>query len=45
VKLRLALPARLKLKPGTYTVLVQPAVTTDAGIILGPAVLAKKIRV
>ena len=45
VRLRVVLPARLKLRPGTYTVLVRPAVTTDAGIILGPEILAKTIRV
>ena len=44
-KLRVVLPARLKLRPGTYKVLVRPAVTTDTGIILGPEILAKTIRV
>jgi hypothetical protein len=44
-KLRAALPARLKLRPGTYTVLVHPAVTTDAGIVLGPPIVVKTIRV
>ena len=45
VKLRVALPARLKLKPGTYQVLVRPAIPSDAGVILGAAIIAKTIRV
>ena len=45
VKLRVALPARLKLKPGTYQVLVRPAIPGDAGVILGAAIVAKTIRV
>ncbi len=35
------LPARLKVRPGTYKVLVRPAVPSDAGIILGAAILQK----
>jgi hypothetical protein len=45
VKLRVALPARLKLRPGTYHVLVRPAIPSDAGVILGAAIVAKTIRV
>jgi hypothetical protein len=45
VKLSAALPARLKLRPGTYHVLVRPAIPSDAGIILGAAIVAKTIRV
>jgi hypothetical protein len=42
---RIVLPARLTLRPGTYHVYVRPAVPGDAGIILGPAILRKTIRV
>ena len=35
------LPARLRVLPGTYKVLVRPAVPSDAGIILGAAILQK----
>jgi hypothetical protein len=45
VKLSAVLPARLKLRPGTYHVLVRPAIPSDAGIILGAAIVAKTIRV
>ena len=45
VKLTVALPARLKLRPGTYQVLVRPAIPSDAGVILGAAIVAKTIRV
>src|SRR5262245_22125040 len=45
LKLGIALPARLKLEPGTYHVVVRPAVPSDAGIILGDAIIAKTIRV
>jgi hypothetical protein len=45
VKLSVALPARLKLRPGTYQVLVRPAIPSDAGVILGAAIIAKTIRV
>ena len=34
-----ALPARLKVVPGTYRVLVRPAIPSDAGIILGAAIV------
>ena len=45
VKLRVALPAGLKLRPGTYHVLVRPAILGDAGVILGAPIVAKTIRV
>jgi hypothetical protein len=45
VKLSAALPARLKLRPGTYHVLVRPAIPSDAGIILGAAIVEKTMRV
>lgn len=45
VKLSVALPARLKLRPGTYQVVVRPAIPSDAGVILGAAIVAKTIRV
>jgi hypothetical protein len=45
VKLSAALPARLKLGPGTYHVLVRPAIPSDAGIILGAAIVEKTMRV
>ena len=45
VKLSVALPARMKLRPGTYHVLVRPAIPSDAGVILGAAIIAKTIRV
>ncbi len=45
VKLSVALPARLKLRPGTYHVLVRPAIPSDAGVILGAAIVTKTIRV
>jgi len=45
VKLRLALPARLKLRPGTYRVRVLLAIATDAGIVPGPTIVAKTIRI
>ena len=35
------LPARARVRPGTYKVLVRPAVPSDAGIILGAAILQK----
>ena len=40
-----ALPARLKVVPGTYQVLVRPAVPSDAGIILGAAIVEKTVKV
>jgi hypothetical protein len=45
VKLTAALPAGLKLRPGTYQALVRPAIPSDAGIVLGAAILEKTIRV
>ena len=45
VKLSVALPARLKVRPGTYHVLVRPAIPGDAGVILGAPIVAKTIRV
>jgi hypothetical protein len=39
-----ALPARLKVVPGTYRVLVRPAVPSDAGIILGGAIVEKSVK-
>jgi hypothetical protein len=45
VKLIASLPARLKLSPGTYHVLVRPAIPSDAGIILGAAIVEKTMRV
>ena len=38
------LPARLALSPGTYRVVVRPAIPGDAGIILGSAILRKTVR-
>jgi hypothetical protein len=38
------LPARLKVVPGTYRVLVRPAVPSDAGIILGGAIVEKSVK-
>lgn len=45
VKLTAALPAHLRLRPGTYRAVVRPAIPSDAGIVLGAAVLEKTIRV
>jgi hypothetical protein len=39
------LPVGLKVRPGTYRVLVRPAVASDAGIILGAAVLGKTVTI
>jgi hypothetical protein len=39
-----ALPARLKVVPGTYRVLVRPAIPSDAGIILGAAIVEKSVK-
>jgi len=36
---------RLKLKPGRYHAVVRPAISTDAGIILGPAIVDEIVRV
>lgn len=38
-------PIRLKLRPGRYHAVVRPAIPTDAGIILGPAIIDKIVRV
>jgi hypothetical protein len=38
------LPAHLALRPGTYHVVVRPAIPNDAGIILGPAIFRKTVR-
>jgi hypothetical protein len=38
------LPARLALKPGTYHVVVRPAIPNDAGIILGPTLVRKTVK-
>jgi len=39
------LPARLALEPGTYHVVVRPAIANEAGIILGPTLLRKTVKV
>jgi hypothetical protein len=44
-RLTATLPARLKLGPGTYRVFVRPAVAVEAGIVFGPAVVEKTIKV
>ncbi|HKD32170.1 MAG TPA: hypothetical protein VKB73_01740 [Gaiellaceae bacterium] len=36
---------RLRLRPGRYHAVVRPAVPSDAGIILGPAIMDKIVRV
>jgi len=36
---------RLPLRPGTYRTVVRPAIPSDAGIILGPAIIDKVVRV
>jgi hypothetical protein len=38
------LPARLALRPGTYHVVVRPAIPSDAGIILASAIFSKTMR-
>lgn len=38
------LPARLALKPGTYHVVVRPAIPNDAGIILGPTLVKRTVK-
>ncbi len=38
------LPAHLTLRPGTYHVVVHPAIPSDAGIILGSAIFRKTMR-
>jgi len=42
---KVVLPARLKLRPGTYHLVVRPAVPSDAGIILGAPVLRRTMKV
>jgi hypothetical protein len=44
VRPRAVLPAHLRLPPGTYHVVVRPAIPSDAGIILGAAVLRTTMR-
>jgi hypothetical protein len=39
------LPARLRLRPGVYRVLVRPAVPVEAGLVFGPALAKKTIKV
>jgi hypothetical protein len=39
------LPVGLKVRPGTYHVLVRPAIASDAGIILGAAVFGKTVTI
>jgi hypothetical protein len=36
---------RLKLRPGRYHAIVRPAISTDAGIILGPPIVDKVVKV
>ena len=36
---------RLKLRPGRYHAIVRPAISTDAGIILGPAIVDTVVKV
>src|SRR5262245_35897444 len=38
------LPARLAGKPGTYHLVVRPAIPNDAGINLGPAIVRKTLK-
>ena len=38
------LPARLALRPGTYHVVVRPAIPNEAGIILGPTLVRKTVK-
>jgi hypothetical protein len=45
VRVSAALPSHLKLRPGIYRVLVRPAIPSDAGIILGAAIVEKTMRV
>ena len=42
---KVVLPARLTLRPGTYHLVVRPAVPSDAGIILGAAILRRTMKV
>jgi hypothetical protein len=45
VRPRAELPASLKVLPGVYRVLVRPAIPGDAGIILGPVIVTRTVRV
>jgi hypothetical protein len=36
---------RLKLRPGRYHAVVRPAMPNDAGIILGPAIVDRIVKV
>jgi hypothetical protein len=45
VRLTARLPIGLKIRPGTYRVLVRPGVATDAGIILGAMVFEKTVTI
>ena len=38
------LPARIALRPGTYHVVVRPAIPNEAGIILGPTLVRKTVK-
>ena len=38
------IPRRLRLRPGTYRIVVRPAIPSDAGIILGSAIFQKTVR-
>jgi hypothetical protein len=44
VRTRAVLPARLSVKPGTYHLVVRPAIPNDAGITLGPATVRMKLK-
>ena len=44
VRTRAVLPARLSVKPGTYRLVVRPAIPNDAGINLGPATVRLKLK-
>jgi hypothetical protein len=44
VRLETVLPARLALRPGTYHVVVRPAIPNEAGIILGPTLVRKTVK-
>jgi hypothetical protein len=41
---RALLPAHLAVKPGTYHLVVRPAIPNDAGITLGPATVRMKLK-
>lgn len=44
VRTRALLPARLSVKPGTYHLVVRPAIPNEAGINLGPATVRMKLK-